>query len=71
MLLFSSLKSFDRSKNENFIKFLLEFLYVFWISSYDISQMRRKFSQWITSITIKGSKTRLLNCKSCGISSKC
>lgn len=51
MLLFSSLKSFDRSKNENFIKILLEFLYVFWISSYDISQMRRKFSQWMTSIT--------------------
>lgn len=59
VLLFSSLKSFDRSKNENFIKILLEFLYVFWISSYDISQMRRKFSQWMTSITIKGSKTHV------------
>lgn len=59
MLLFSSLKSFDRSKNENFIKILLEFLYVFWISSYDISQMKRKFLQWMTSITIKGGKTHV------------
>lgn len=44
MLLFSSLKSFDRSKNENFIKFLLEFLYVFWISSYDFADEAEIFT---------------------------